>query len=48
MVLILWGVIMETQRMNLAIVPLCRGIGTHAIAWFKDPAGHILAVIQEK
>jgi predicted enzyme related to lactoylglutathione lyase len=24
------------------------GMGPKAIAWFKDPAGHILAVIQEK
>ena len=24
------------------------GIGPKAIAWFKDPAGHILSVLQEK
>ena len=24
------------------------GMGPKAIAWFKDPAGHILSVIQEK
>jgi hypothetical protein len=24
------------------------GMGPKAIAWFKDPAGHILSVLQEK
>ena len=30
---------------------ICRGdgsMGPKAIAWFKDPAGHILAVMQEE
>jgi hypothetical protein len=31
---------------------ICRNDGKHpgpfAIAWFKDPAGHIISVIQEK
>jgi hypothetical protein len=24
------------------------GMGPRSIAWFKDPAGHILSVLQEK
>jgi hypothetical protein len=24
------------------------GMGPKAIAWFKDPAGHILSILQEK